>query len=236
MRFNNRYKTPAERAETKKRNEAQKQKLTEAQERLRDVIQKVEDAFQPESDRLYASVIKRWTDARAVVQDHKGEEASLYNKITGGQHGMDYGTRMHIFKGQPGYEAYKVESEARSLRSEKWHSSLEYRMLYRDLWKNDTAFKTISEREAAMIVEAEKFKLRQAVVKKLMHLKTVEVKHHYIKEGQQGFEGYFTLDTNEGLLIFECFSIWVWGVVVESHARYLSYLKTPERSKAGERL
>jgi len=238
-----RYQSYQERQATRDRNKKAKDQLANALLTFADVAKTIEDAFQPESEKLYADEIRKWEAALVKARECKGNYETLYLLITGHPYNREPLLRFH--KDHPDYAAAEKKRSEEKDRNEQVIASYEYQLYKTFAYGShrgvpyteglEKGFKEFAESHAFQVVEHNKTKLRAGIAKMLIEFKTCKVVRYTLRRGMKGFEGRFLLDTDKGQFAFECFSIWVWGILVESHARYLTYVKKPEALTHEER-
>jgi hypothetical protein len=236
-----------QRAESKARKEAYENHHKEVLARIPKIVEKINESFKFEQELMYNNIIKSWRKAKADLQSVDGNRKSYIIEIMGKDltpkvKEPSYADLMvkypsTRFDNTPEYKEYKLDQKRINAIYDDFHKSLAGILFVRSLWHDEgvidkagtptkQAFENYIHKDATDYVDAQRYKLEHAISSKLGHYTRITVLKSRVKRGAKGFEGVFTLYTDQGLRVFKCWSIMAEGEIQRLHYRYLSNVKT----------
>lgn len=215
-----------------------KQAKVDTLDRLKETVRVIEEAFQPEADRLFKNVVAAWTHAWKNVYQYGGklnDMRTTYNAVRTGMLGRDFeATPIPVFKGvkytdrglrSKAYLDYKEQVEPLEALMASFDPSMEATII-RGSYYSKTRFDEFANSEATKEVEANKAKLLSGVARYLAEFKTVTVTgKESVKASVKGFQGVFYLWTDKGPKLFDCKAITAEGPIVSFHWRFIIHVK-----------
>lgn len=124
----------------------------------------------------------------------------------------------------PEYQEYKKKINYQSGINAQFSSTMMATICRRELYTLKKAC-TLAEKEAADVVEANKYKLLDGVARYMGEYQTAQVIEYFVHQGAKGFQGHFTLNTDKSRRLFTCKAITAEGPIVSFHWRYIIHVK-----------
>lgn len=218
-----------------------KQAKSDTLDRLRETTRVIEEAFQPEADKLFKQIVDGWIKSFDYVIKHGGGDRAgaqiTYNRVRTVYTGRNFETNpIPSFKGQKYTGRHEVKSE-------EWYQYLQQieplealKQAFADTqmafiidhgWAYDSkAVIDYANKDAKLTVEANKYKLLDGIARYLQPYQTAEVESkEEVRAYAKGFQGEFILKTDQGRIKFTTKAITAEGPVVSFHWRYIIHVK-----------
>lgn len=243
----NYYQRRAYAAARKDQIAAGKQAKVNTLARLQEAVYQIEMAFKPEADKLFAQIVASWKAAYDTVRKYGGnlnDRATTRNKVRTAITGRDFEAEpIPEFKGNKysngqgfgewtsEYKKYVVDQAGpKALESSFIETKEAYLIDYSIL--RESSLMEHAEKEAAKIVEANKYKLLDSVARYLGEFETVTVTNKdFVKASIKGFQGDFYITTDKGPRLFTCKAITAEGPIVSFHWRFIAHVKEVAKKK-----